>query len=93
MLFKLHRIVPANTTKAAPDFQKLSIAKGTIYEWLIQMPEECADLMQFRVEYHNMQILPFSGSTWMYGVLSQQSLKTTSELTMGRTPWISMRLT
>ena len=75
MLFKLHRIVPANTAIAAPDFQKLSIAKGTIYEWMIQMPEECADLMQFRVEYHNTQILPFSGSTWMYGVFEPTVIK------------------
>ena len=75
MLFKLHRVVPANTAIAAPDFQKLSIAKGTIYEWMIQMPEECADLMQFRIEYHNMQILPFSGSTWMYGVFEPTVIK------------------
>ena len=68
MLFKIKRVVPANTTAANPDFQKLSIAKGRIIEWLVQMPEECADLMQFRVEYHNTQILPFSGSTWLYGM-------------------------
>lgn len=68
MLFKLRRSVPANTTASNPDFRKLSIAKGTIIEWLVQMPEECADLMQFRVEYHNTQILPFSGSTWLYGM-------------------------
>ena len=68
MLFKLRRLVPANTLKTAPDFQKLSIAKGRIYEWLIQMPSECADVMQFRVEYHKTQILPFSGSTWLYGM-------------------------
>lgn len=75
MLFKLRRSVPANTTQANPDFRKLSIAKGTIIEWMIQMPEECADLMQFRVEYHNTQILPFSGSTWLYGMFEPTVIK------------------
>jgi len=75
MLFKIKRSVPANTSKAAPDFQKLSIAKGTIYEWLIHMPTECADLTQFRVEYHNTQILPFSGSTWIYGMFEPTVIK------------------
>ena len=68
MLFKINRDVPKNTLKTAVDHQKLSIAKGTIIEWLVHMPEECADIMQFRVEYHNTQILPFSGSTWLYGM-------------------------
>ncbi len=75
MLFKLHRIVPANTPASNPDFQKLSIAKGRIIEWLVQMPVECADLMQFRVEYHNTQILPFSGSTWIYGLFEPTVIK------------------
>jgi len=68
MLFKINRPVPANTQKSNPDFQKLKIGKGVITQWLLQMPEECADLMQLRVEYHNTQILPFSGSTWIYGM-------------------------
>lgn len=75
MLFKIKRVVPKNTLRTALDFQKLSIAKGTIIEWLVHMPEECADLMQFRVEYHNMQILPFSGSTWMYGIFEPTVFK------------------
>ena len=75
MLFKIKRDVPANTPRTMLDRQKLSIAKGTIIEWLVHMPEECADLMQFCVEYHNMQILPFSGSTWMYGIFEPTVFK------------------
>ena len=75
MLFKINYDVPANTSKQAPDHQKLSIAKGTIIEWIVQMPEECADLMQFAVEYHNTQILPFSGSTWIYGIFEPTVIK------------------
>ena len=75
MLFKIRRSVPANTARQTPDFQKLSIVKGTIIEWLVHMPEECADIVQFRVEYHNMQILPFSGSTWLYGMFEPTVIK------------------
>lgn len=75
MLFKKVRSVPANTAVNAPDWQKLKIAKGMITEWLMHMPEECADLMQFRVEYHNMHVLPFSGSTWMYGIFKPTVIK------------------
>ena len=32
------------------------------------MPEETADLMQFRVEYHGFQLLPFSRNTYIYGI-------------------------
>ena len=75
MLFKLHRVVPANTTALAPDWQKLKIDRGTIIEWLLQMPTECADLMKLRVEYHNTQILPFTGSTWIYGMFEPTTIK------------------
>ncbi|GAH58678.1 unnamed protein product [marine sediment metagenome] len=75
MLFKINRNVPANTPMSSPDFQKLSISKGTIIEWMLHMPEECADLMQLRVEYHNTQILPFSGSTWIYGMFEPTVIK------------------
>jgi len=83
MLFKINCHVPANTAVAAPDFQKLSIAKGRITQWLLQMPEECADLMQFRVEYHKTQILPFSGSTWMYAMFEPTVLKDDIEINDG----------
>ena len=68
MLFKLSRSVPKNTAASAPDWQKLKLDRGTLVQWLIQMPEEAADLLKFRVEYHHTQILPFTGSTWMYGL-------------------------
>ena len=65
MLYKINRDVPANTTAAAPDWQKLQVCKGTIKEWIIFCPEECADLMKFRVEYQGHQILPFNRGEWM----------------------------
>jgi len=68
LLFKLSRSVPKNTTTLAPDWQKLKLNRGTLVQWLIQMPEEAADLLKFRVEYHHTQILPFTGSTWIYGL-------------------------
>ena len=68
MLFKLTRSVPANTTSNNPDFQKLKIARGTLSQWFIVMPEEAADLLHVAVEYHNTQIMPFSGSTWLHGL-------------------------
>lgn len=80
MLFKINYDVPANTAKQAPDHQKLSIAKGTIIEWIVSMPEESADLMQFRVEYHNTQIFPFSGSTWAYGLFDPIPIKENIEV-------------
>lgn len=75
MLFKINHSVPANTTEANPDWQKLKIAQGTIIEWLIHMPEECADLMQFRVERNKAHIFPFTGSTWMYGIFEPTVIK------------------
>ena len=68
MLYKLSRSVPKSTTELSPDWQKLKIGRGTLMQWLIQMPEEAADLLQFRVEYHGTQILPFTGKQWIYGL-------------------------
>ena len=68
MMFKLSYDVPANTNAQAPDMQKLKIGKGTIKGWVVFMPEEAADLLQLRIEYHNTQVFPFSGSEWWYGV-------------------------
>ncbi|MCK5504546.1 MAG: hypothetical protein KAJ10_05260 [Thermodesulfovibrionia bacterium] len=68
MLFKINYDVPANTAKASEDWQKLKIAKGTLVEWIVTQPKECADLMQFRVEYHGTQILPFTRNEYVYGM-------------------------
>jgi len=68
MMFKLSYDVPKNTTAQAPDMQKLKIGKGTIKGWVVFMPEEAADLLQLKIEYHNTQVFPFSGSEWWYGV-------------------------
>lgn len=68
MLFKLSYHVSANTTTAAPNWKKLSICKGTIIGWVVFTPVKAADLLQLYVEYHGVQIFPFSGSEWFYGV-------------------------
>jgi len=65
MLYKINRDVPANTAIDSPDWQKLQVCKGTIKEWIIFCPEECADLMKFRVRYKGTQLLPFSRDEWM----------------------------
>jgi len=68
MLYKINCDVPANTAIAAPDWQKLKMSKGTIIEWIIVTPLECANLMQFWVEYHGVQILPFSRGERIWGL-------------------------
>ena len=68
MMFKLSYDVPADTTAQAPNMQKLKIGKGRIKGWIVFMPEEAADLLQLKIEYHNTQVFPFSGSEWWYGV-------------------------
>ena len=65
MLYKINRDVPANTAIASPDWQKLQVCKGTIKEWIVFCPDECADLMKFRVFYHGHQILPANADEWM----------------------------
>jgi hypothetical protein len=67
LLYKIQRSVPAQTTKTAPDKQTLKISKGTIIQWVIYMPEECADLMQFRVYYGGHILLPYNEDFWMHG--------------------------
>ena len=75
MLFKKFRSVPANTTAGAPDWQKLSVAKGTIEQWVIFADPEAANLLHIRVEYHGTQIMPFSGSEWLVGFFSNTPIK------------------
>jgi hypothetical protein len=67
-MFKLSYDVPKNTTLQAPDMQKLKIGKGQIVGWIVFMPKNAADLLKVRIEYHNLQVFPFSGSEWWYGV-------------------------
>lgn len=68
MLFKYHGEIAANTASTAENWEKLHIAKGTIVQWIVQMPEECADLLQFRVEYRGTQLLPFTRGEYAYGL-------------------------
>lgn len=70
MLFKKFHSVPANTTIGDPDWQKLTVAKGTIKQWVIFFDPEAADVLHVRIEYHGSQIMPFSGSEWIVGFFS-----------------------
>ena len=68
MLYKKYGSIPANTTETNPDHRKLIVCKGTIKQWIIVTPLECANLMQFWVEYHGVQILPFSRGERIWGL-------------------------
>lgn len=70
MLFKKFRSVPANTTISAPVWNKLKVAKGEIIGWIIFFDPEAADVLHVRIEYHHVQIMPFSGSEWIVGFFS-----------------------
>ncbi len=72
MLYKKSYSVPANTATASPNHQRLQISKGRITGWIVFSPEEAADLLRLRVEYHGAQIFPFSGSEWAYGLFIPQ---------------------
>lgn len=86
MLYKINRDVPANTTAAAPDWQKLQVCQGTIEEWIIFCPDECADLMQFRVMYKGHQLLPFSKDEWMNAF--PVPIKPTENLELSVSPYV-----
>jgi len=68
MLYKISHNVAANTAEDSPDWQKLAITRGIIVQWIVFMPEEAADLLKIRVEYHGTQILPYTGKDWLYGI-------------------------
>ena len=58
--------VPANTTAANPSWRKLQVVKGTIKKWVLYGPDEKADLLHVKVEYHLTKIFPFGGVEWIY---------------------------
>lgn len=70
LLFKKFQSIPKNTAIGAPDWQKLKVAKGEIVQWVIFFDPEAADLLHVRIEYHGVQIMPFSGSEWIVGFFS-----------------------
>jgi len=80
VLYKKYASIPANTTVAAPNWQKLQVCKGTIKEWIVFCPEECADLMKFKVRYKGNQLLPFSRDEWMDALRSPIPIKENLEL-------------
>jgi len=80
VLYKKYASIPANTTAAAPNWQKLQVCKGTIKEWIVFCPEECADLMKFKVRYKGHQILPFNRDEWMDALRSPIPIKENLEL-------------
>lgn len=69
MLYKSFRSVAANTTKLAPDWQKLKVTKGTIKQWIIFSDPEAADMLHFKVKYHGTTIMPFEQDDWVEGFL------------------------
>lgn len=72
MMFKDSYSVPANTTTTAPCWRKLQICKGTITGWMVYMPEEAADLLQVKIEYHGTQLYPFTRGEWAYGLFEPE---------------------
>ena len=86
MLYKINRDVPANTAVASPDWQKLKVCKGTIKEWIVYCPEECADLMKFKVEYQGHQILPITRGEWMDAFA--EPTKPTEDLKLDVAPYV-----
>jgi len=70
MFYKISYSVPPNTSILSPNWQKLQIRKGRIKKFIIYTPLEAADLLRYRVEYHGMQLIPYSGKGWMYGIFS-----------------------
>lgn len=80
MLYKKRHSVPYNTKIGDPDWQKLDISKGTIIEWIIVTPLECANLLQFWVEFHGVQLLPFSTGERIYGFTTNAPIKESIEI-------------
>jgi len=80
VLFHFSGTVPANTTTNAPQMEKLKVGKGTIIQWIVFQPEECADLLKFWVEYHGTQIFPFNPEEWAYGFFIPTGIPDSIEL-------------
>jgi len=80
MLYKKFRSVPANTTAADPDWQKLKVTKGTIKQWVIFFDPEAANVLHVRVEYHGHSIMPWGGKDWLVGFFSDAPLDDNIEL-------------
>lgn len=79
-MFKAYKSVAVGTTANAPDWQKLEVRKGTIKQWVIFFDPEAANLLHVRIEYHGLQIMPFSGSMWMVGFFSDTPFEDNIEL-------------
>lgn len=70
MLYHHQRSVPKDTNAPAFDIQKMKITRGIIDRWIVVMPVECADLMQFQVEYHGAPVFPRNKDGWVKQGLS-----------------------
>jgi len=80
MLFHYSDLVPKNTTVDAPFHRQFKVMKGTIVEWILFQPEECADLVKFWVEFQGVQLLPYNREEWMYGFFQMTPVKESIEL-------------
>jgi len=85
MMFHYTGNVPANTTHIAPLHEQLKLCKGTIKQWILYQPEECADLLKFRVVYHGTQIFPFNPDEQAYGFFTPTTIDDNIELP--DSPW------
>lgn len=75
MLYRKFRSVPANTTEANPDWQKLVVCKGEIVQWVIFFDPEAANLLHVRVEYHGSSVIPWGGKEWIVGFFTDTPLR------------------
>lgn len=80
MLYKKFRSVPANTTEANPDWQKLHVCQGAIKQWVIFFDPEAANLLHVRVEYKGVSIMPWGGKDWLVGFFTDTPLDDNIEL-------------
>jgi len=69
MIFKQFRSVPTSATRENPDWQKLQVKRGDIIQWLIFSDPEAANLLHYKVVYHGVQLIPYSGDQWLEGFL------------------------
>ena len=86
MLYKKFRSVPANTTANNPDWQKLTVTKGTIKQWVIFFDPEAANLLHVRVEYQGTAIMPMGGKDWIEGFFSDAPL--TDNIKLDAPPYV-----
>jgi hypothetical protein len=85
MMFHHTGHVPANTTHIAPLHEQMKICNGTIKQWVLYQPEECANLLKFWVVYHGTQLFPFNPNEQAYGFFIPTLID--DEIRLPDSPW------